>query len=336
MRFNNQHVKIHIEPDELKGLLESPRAASRNHYISKTCPYCGDSKYHFYINFNTLANDCKKCGEAGNAIKFLTKIGRSDLVEFGRSLLDIEQIINRIQIDEESLQLREALSKQRPIGFERIFFDKYLSNERGWRKIDFEKNEVGINTIFDELKDYVTILVKEEGEVKGWVNRLSMSKEQVKLLESQGQNLIRYKNSEDEFSLLLHGLDEVTENTHTVILVEGVNDKQNVDAKLELELNEEIKCLVCFGKKITIEQRQKLLKRDIQNIVVMFDGDAINDIKKYMAEIDMDLYFNVFGCFLSYGEDPGNLKLESLLNSLNNLQKLSDFSVNFVAQKKLK
>ena len=71
----------------------------------------------------------------------------------------------------------------------------------------------------------------------------------------KGHRYLRYQNSVDtDFGKMVYGIDECTENTHTLIGVEGITDKFNVDRLLGLYKQEEIKCGAFFGKKISPEQ----------------------------------------------------------------------------------
>ena len=44
-------------------------------YILKTCPFCLDSKNHFYISKTTAQFHCHKCNESGNLFSLKKKLG---------------------------------------------------------------------------------------------------------------------------------------------------------------------------------------------------------------------------------------------------------------------
>ena len=83
------------------------------------------------------------------------------------------------------------------------------------------------------------------------------------------------------FRSLLFGYDEINEHTITVILVEGIFDKIAVDKVLGLWNNDEVKCVATFGKKISEDQIHKLELKGVSRVILLYDFDAVKDIKKY-------------------------------------------------------
>lgn len=48
---------------------------ARNQYCVKVCPFCGNENWHFFINADTGAWDCKKCGSRGNLYQLKKQLG---------------------------------------------------------------------------------------------------------------------------------------------------------------------------------------------------------------------------------------------------------------------
>ena len=55
---------------------------------------------------------------------------------------------------------------------------------------------------------------------------------------------------------------------------------------LRLWDSEEIKCVCTFGKKISPEQSKKLRLKGVTNVILLYDFDAIKDIKRYGLELE--------------------------------------------------
>jgi hypothetical protein len=60
---------VQLENQDLS-LSGSSRRAGTDHDNFQLCPQCGDDRWHFYINRNTGAWDCKKCGAAGVSAEY--------------------------------------------------------------------------------------------------------------------------------------------------------------------------------------------------------------------------------------------------------------------------
>ena len=94
-----------------------------------------------------------------------------------------------------------------------------------------------------------------------------------------------------DFASLLFGYDDIVRGkTEVVIIVEGVFDKFAVDRHLSLYDDETIRCVCTFGKKISDVQIQKLIDKEIGNVILAWDYDAIREIKQYGVELNQ--YFN--------------------------------------------
>ena len=328
-------------------------------HLQSNCPFC-EKENHFYINWKRAFKksrgnyqgswDCKKCGESGAIPKLLMKLGRLDLIS-GESQVDLRvKLENKIRIDAESkddgFEIDTHVSTiNPPVGWKRVYVNDYLDS-RGFTSEEYDEYQIGVTKIYSKLKGYVVFLVEEDGECKGWVARSTKTKEELSQINDdiseyniglpkykKKRKELRYINSPGtDFSKLIFGIDELNINTKTAILVEGIMDKRNVDKQMLLSSSDRIKCLSTFGKKVSKAQIAKLQRRGIENIIILFDPDAVNDSKKYAYELDG--YFNVLVGFLK-DKDPGDLTHMELEQVMDNLNTPLSFNVSKVHKHEL-
>ena len=117
---------------------------------------------------------------------------------------------------------------------------------------------------------------------------VSYNKEQARI---GGYQILRYKNSDgNEMAKMLFGFDHIIEGkTDTAILVEGAMDVVNLSQELGLFESDRMRAVATFGKKLSSEQIYHLQSKGIKNIIIFFDDDAIDDIKR----MDAHKFFNV-------------------------------------------
>lgn len=301
-----------LSKDKLFQILDSPELDHKKENIICKCPWCSYREFGISLEDNHLFG-CfrkKKCGVTGNIYKLLKKIKRNDLIE-GQEKVDfsnsLETTLNKNE--EESDKETEIPDVSPPIGFKRTFNNEYL-NSRGFDK--YEKYEVGTTSLIRKLRGYIIVLVKENGKVKGYIGRATKDGLEPK-----------YSNSSSDFGKLVFGIDEITNKTEIVILTEGIFDKFNIDKLLNLDEDESIKCCSGFGGKFSIHQIKKLNRKgkNIKNIILLFDPDIINVIKK--VSFDLEKYWNVKIAHIPFVDDKGNTKDAGILN-LNELNHTLD------------
>lgn len=313
---------------DLQDLLEGGGKlnSQRTNYICN-CPFCSKDK-HFYINVNTLSWDCKKCGESGNIYKLLKHLNKTYLlggktIELTESLKSIRTILEE-EIDKE-VKLLELPKRKLPAGWKQYKESAYLKG-RNLTKEDFKRYNLGYTTLLSKYKDYVIIPVYDEGEVRGFVARYGNKK--------VPENKLRYNNSVGtDFGKLLFGFDEIVKNkTVTVILVEGIFDKIKVDKVLRLWDDDEVKCNCTFGKKISEYQITKLKSKGVYNVVLLYDFDALKDIKKYGFVLEN--YFSTTITYTSGKKDIDECSDEEALSVFDKLQRPKEFSDNTISKLK--
>ena len=325
-------MQIDLSQDDIKGLLINPKSASKNHYVAD-CPFCG-KKEHMYFSYVGMRGDWKKCGLGFNLYQYLRQIGRLDLVEFGKTLnlvtLDARlKILEDEEVEEETILPTINL----PFGCKRVYDHPYL-NERGFDEDDYFQTKIYINESMKAYRNYVFICFEEDKRLVGYIARSCYSKEETKALKDRGIEVLRYKNSVSEFSHILSGEEDFEEGTKTAILTEGYFDKKNTDKQLNLKTNPEIKAVCTFGKKISKVQIKKMIEAGIENVIVLYDGDAITEVKRYSIELAQ--YFNVLGGFIPDERDPGSLSEEEFVQIFANLKNPTDFYHNYIQPIKFK
>jgi len=312
----------------------------------KDCPWCGKDNEHFGIKFtartirhnNEVSFRCLKCDVTGGEfllfkqLDLLTFLRQGDYIKQDKA---IEKRINTKDFEEEVLEI-DVPTRHVPFGFRRAKEDVYLL-ERGFESWQFESYVIGRTKLFGKLKDYVIFLIIENEENKGYVARITWSKEKIKSQEQRtGKRVVRYNNEGGvDFAKLLFGIDEVDAWTKTVILVEGVTDKANVDRFLKtLGLIKYTKCCCTFGKKISPEQAEKLRIRDVKHIIFLYDPDAISSSKQY--SISLKGKFDKISVGFLKDKDPGELGIEEFTDVMSKLEDPINFLVNKLQKRELK
>lgn len=270
-----------ISDDDLKDLLINPKPTRSGQYIAD-CPLCGKEQ-HFYISRKTQMWDCKKCHSYGSIYKLLRLLDKTYLLA-GSTIEEKERIesireMTQELVSNDDTELSELPVKKMPVGWKvSAKSTKYLLS-RGITSEDCKRYNIGATDMFRKYENYVLIPVYDGGEIRGFLGRYGARK--------VPDNKLRYNNSiGTEFAELLFGYDEITDNTSTVILVEGVFDKIAVDKVLHLWDGEEVKCVCTFGKKISDKQIKKLMLKGVTNVILLYDFDAVKEIKKYGLELE--------------------------------------------------
>lgn len=323
-------MKLSIEV--LKTLIEDSSLDYRKKNVIGKCPYCGGNEFGISLTDNHRFGCFRKskCGETGNIFKLLKKLGRLELISKPENVtitssIYLEDIINK---KSESLYILPEIKP--PLGFRKITSHPYL-DKRGFTKEDYEFYEIGMTKLDSKLADRVIFLIRQKSKLVGTVARTIKSKEEIEEIEQKtGKKYPRYKNSSTDFESLLLGYDECNSNTDTVILVEGLMGKRNVDEKLQLRLQDEVKCLCTFGAKISETQFLLLHLAGISNIILFYDPDVIQYIKKYSATL-LDEFENVKIALISQSDkDPADLTAEEMGEVFDRLQSVLNFQLNVV------
>jgi hypothetical protein len=290
------------------------------------CPWCGKSeKFGIKLNEDSISSfNCFRasCGEKGSIFKLFKKIGRLDLIDVNYDYDENLSILEELEKEEENYSNYEVAIIKKPISYKRMFYSEYLE-KRGFVKLDYEKYEVGQCTIGKLANNYIVIPAKRNND---WIGYIARSKHGKKWhdenLELSKQNkaelVLRYDNSVSDFSKHLYGEDQVIKGeTATVILTEGVFSKIAVDKKLDLQNQNTVVCLACYGQKLSKEQLQILIDFKIQNVILLFDNGTIKSSKSIGNMLNN--YFDTKIAYIPYEDkDPDDLTQEQLLDIMSN------------------
>jgi hypothetical protein len=292
------------------------------------CPDCSHSdKFGILFVKDSGLVKCQRCNYSTSLYNYLKRIDRKDLISFKKEYNLLGKLPELIKKKE--IEVVDSLPNKRPpFGFKRIYYDDYLDS-RGFEPYQYNQYNVGTSTE-SRLKNYIVSLIKQEGNVVGWIARSKHSKEwheaNLKAFKAKEEDLkLRYINSiKTNFDRILLGVDELTEDVHTVYLVEGWMDKVNVDNKLKLYFNKEVKCCATFGNKVTHAQQELLKKFNIKVIVVMFDFGTIKQSKD--SSMELGDYFEVkIAEFKDKNIDAGDASAKYLLEIISNSKDFSYF-----------
>ena len=271
-----------IDDADLKDLLINPSLNRRGQYICD-CHFCGKAQ-HFYISKATQMWDCKKCGEYGNIYKLLKRLNKTYLLG-GATIEDKEELTSlkvllEQQAEDDDIALEELPVKKLPVGWKISRNSTPHLLGRGITPEDCKRYKIGATDLYRKYKNYVIIPIYDNEKVRGFLGRYGA--------KHVPSDKLRYNNSTNtNFAQLLFGYDEIVKDkTITVILVEGIFDKIAVDKVFKLWKIDEIKCVCTFGKKISPEQQKKLRLKGVEKVILLYDFDAIKDIKKYGLELE--------------------------------------------------
>lgn len=291
---------------ELSEELNAKRDGSGKNLIAEQCPFCGkEKKFGIYIGKETerkkpFVSHCFSCGYSTYTLEqLLNAVGRPDLITLPTTNLDT-RLDSEILFPLEEEEIDDSLDVvELPEFSRRSFINQYLKT-RGFTFDDYEYFPVyttyGLNRKFD---NYVIFPIIDDGDIVGYVARHTSSKKEIdehnqKNKYNGGFRIMRFRNStENEFTKLLYNYDAVIEGeTDTVVIVEGIFDVIALTRKLDLYDNHLIVIVATFGKKISLQQIYKLQIKGVKTIVIGYDGDAVEAIKK--AADELNTYFSIF------------------------------------------
>ena len=301
MDYTIEEIKYLIK--EIGLTLSAKKDGSGKNLISK-CPYCGkDDKFGIYIGKETtrkkpFMSHCFSCNNSTTTLEqLLETIGRPDLMLYPTTDIQAplkDKFFSIKDIDEIDDEINPIMM---PDFYRRCFHNEYLQS-RGFMYDDFEYFPVGTTRGLNfKYQNYVIFPIIDNHETVGFVARHILTKNEIdnynrKAKTNREFRIMRFKNStENDFVKLLYNSDSIKEETDSVILVEGIFDVVALTRKLNLYDNEFISVVATFGKKISQIQIYKLQNKGINTVVLAYDGDAVEAIKKTAS--DLAVYFDV-------------------------------------------
>lgn len=329
---------------QLQSLITNGKLDYRKMNVIGVCPKCGGDEFGISIEDNHRFGCYRKnkCGFKGNIftlLKFIGKLG--DYLDEGEIYSRTEdKLVKKLIIKEEEINL-ELETINQPIGWKRVYQNDYLDS-RGFEESDYKKFKVGVTHLDPKLRDkYVVFLIELKGELKGYVGRHIWSKKEIEEKnreykeEGVDKKILRWCNSATDFSKLLGGEEELSEDTEIVILVEGLFDKRGIDKLMNLDTQKEVKCCCTFKCDVSPEQVFRLQQfKNIKHIILLYDPDVISQIQKVGLFLE-DKFQEVQIGFNETGKDPDEMNNEELDKVLSNLYYPENFVLSKLPLKKL-
>lgn len=294
------------------------------------CPYCGrEGKFGFIFKNNSGVVHCFFCGESKNIKSYLYDIDRKDLLEFEREV-SIRNNLKNLSDLRQNKEEKELSEVKMPKGCKLALNDEYLNN-RGFLDYHYKLYEPSYtNHILEgKLKGYLIFKIKQKGKLVSWMGRTKKDynwHKQNLLNSKEGKEdlVLRYRNSTNtDFDSILGGFDEIKEETSTLILVEGLFDKINVDRRLSLDKVDDVKCCFTFGNSVSDGQMRLIRETKVSTIILMYDVDAFKQSQNYGVVCSQ--YFKTFIAEIKGDYDPGDMTEKQMNNTLNNLTTAIDF-----------
>jgi len=306
---------------------------ARGDHITGGCPIC-KKEDKFYINYKKALNidpdtgkyvgsyDCKRGDHAGSIYEVFKHLGilnllpnRIPTLEDSNDDFDVIPLID----EESSLELiKMPINRNSPYRFNPNI--EFLT-KRGWTNEELKKYEV------TQSNDYIYMIIKQNNIPVAYIGRSVLDANFIKEHnKSKYKTLIqKFKNSWGvDFGKILGGLDDILEETHTAIVVEGIFDKVAVDRKLQLEKFTNVKCVFTFGKSFK-DYQVNILKQftNVKNVIILYDSDALESSIKTANKIQ-NLFASVKVASLSNG-DPEEVTTEELTTALRESNEVETF-----------
>lgn len=314
------------------------------------CPQCQNkdgSRLSFIFDENSSAASfrCVKCSFSCRLEKYLWLVKKTEYITKYREVKP-ENILNKKRLKKEpkenDIDLSPLPEVIMPLMYKRLKYSQYLQN-RGATLDLYKYWNIGKTDYEEKLKDYVIFAIPEDERIVGWVARSIWSKSRIDDYNKGKQyKKLRWRNSTGDFGKIVFGLDEITDETKTLIIVEGITSKMRIDCNLKLYKQSNLICCCTFGKKTTATQLQKIRDKgiNIERLILFYDSDAVDETKK-TSYIYKSLFDEVYIAFCPFknewGEykDAGDLNLKELNYVLSTLKTPFQFFCTQLPKKKL-
>lgn len=312
--------------------LKLVKIGNQGFYTAKDleCPNCGKKEEKFGVKFigqGGLVN-CWVCNHKSSIFKYLKDIGKSNLVEFEhkQNYQDAISLGKLLENDnyKSSKSLVELPEINLPRRYNRVTKSEYLQS-RGITPKQLEDFLVGTvkSVLYPELKDYLIFQIFQNKRLvallartpydKGWHKK---NLEDSKLGKCKLKP--RYWNTKGvEFQEILGGLDDITEEIHTVIVVEGLFDKLNIDNIL-IGI-EGVISVFTFGHSFSDTQIELIKrKKNVKTVILMYDSDSLMQMKQISMKL-INEFNSVFVLPINEKDmDPGDITAKEFLKLFSN------------------
>lgn len=261
----------------------------------ETCPSCLDSGFHFGINSKELNYSCWVCGEKGgpvNLFRLLEKCG------YKRAKMLVEQYFPTDILDDDE---PEPIIKKKingnilPKECSDFLYDQHINYLLGRNfNPNYLTQKYNLKSCLNtgQYKFSIIAPVIMDGETVSFIAADTTGKAKAKYLFPPNAQVHLPIHS------CLYNIDSVKNGE--VIIVEGITDVWRLGDG----------AVATMGKRITKEQINLLLKKDIERVVVIPDSDAHEAGEKIANQVS-GFFDNVEMIPLDEG-DPGDLNADEV------------------------
>jgi len=268
------------------------------------CPFHGDSNPSMSMNIKSGLYNCFSCGEKGSIISFISKIDSISKEDAIKSLGDLTSkdiaLLNLKNELDELLTREEVIKGAKPLCFENEILNSYKYDnydymlKRRFNLQTLKEFEIGF------VDDKVTIPVRDEGNnliaVLGRSVDPNCRAKYMPIVPEKGY----------EKSKILFGLNKVSRDEKTVILVEGP-----LDAMMCFQLGHP--AVAIQGSSLSSYQA-KILVRRFDKIIICTDNDKTGHIaaKKIVDVLKYQVKCYYFKYTSDDIKDPGGMTKEQI------------------------
>lgn len=241
-------------------------------YIVKTCPLCGDTKNHFYINKTTGQFLCWKCDEQGNLYHLKKALGdTSPIVQPIKS--------SPIKIDKDKYNnLRRKVNGWHNALKANEAVQDIIKKKYGFGPRAIKRFKLGIRTVGKKKKTRWLVIPQYQNKKLSCVKYRTLPPSEKKFRREEGM------------SSVLFNIDRLDTSLDYVFLFEGEPDTITADAYLKLK-----NCLgVTVGARGFKEEWIDVLS-DFSKIYVCYDSDIAGQrgAEKIAKRLGMNRCYNI-------------------------------------------
>ena len=239
---------------------KGPRKNISRNWIGINCPWCDDPSNHLGINLENNLINCWRCGKKGSIMKLLLKLEKS----YNYAIRTLMKYQNDYKIKLEPIEETKEVKLPGDNNFTKMHLDFLL--KRGLNP-DFVIDHYKLKACgpAGKYKFRIIIPVFVGGRLVTFTSRDITGKRTKYMHCPSNKSIMPIKST-------LYNIDRARD---TVVLVEGVFDVFRLGDG----------SIASFGTELTKNQISLLLKKEIKNIFIMFDSDAIDKAKKVAATI---------------------------------------------------
>jgi len=280
--IENFDVISYLEDKGIK-YWKGPRKNISRNWIGINCPWCDDPSNHLGINLENNLINCWRCGKKGSIMKLLLKLEKS----YNHAIRALMKYQNDHKIKLEPIIENKEVKLPGDNNFTKMHLGFLLRrNLDPDFVIDYYKLRACGPA--GKYKFRIIIPVFVGGRLVTFTSRDITGKRTKYMHCPSNESIMPIKST-------LYNIDRARD---TVVLVEGVFDVFRLGDG----------SIASFGTELTKSQISLLLRKEIRNVFIMFDSDAINKAKEVATTIST-LFDHVEVIKLKEG-DPANLSKE--------------------------